>query len=249
MKARFYFLVGTGPLVVLQLGLLLVQNLSATVSFSVTPSAVSKAFSGDITLQIAGLTPGQTVVVEKVLDANTNGLIDGADMLWQQFQLTDGQASVIGGVVNINVPGDTDSTSGAITALWDFRKVANSDVVQTFLGLNDTDYPDAHGEASLTAQTVFSLNTTEAPAPVLLLPSKTSGAQFSFLLNGVAGQNYTIQKSTSLRSQNWSVLYVTNAPSNLFPLADPSATNGKAFYRAIIIPPSPLPTPLSPRLP
>src|SRR5258708_8583893 len=90
------------------LGLLLGQNLPAAVTFSVTPSSVSNAYSGYITFQINGLTNTETVLVQKYLDANANGVIDASDFLVQQFSLTDGQAGmVIGGVTNLNVPGDT----------------------------------------------------------------------------------------------------------------------------------------------
>ena len=70
----------------------------AAVGLTLNPSSVSNTYSGVITLQVTGLTAGDTVVVQKFLDANTNGVIDGADLLVQQFNLTDGQASVIGGV-------------------------------------------------------------------------------------------------------------------------------------------------------
>ena len=115
------FLKGSARLLALLLSLLACQTLPAAVGFSVTPPTVSSTYIGNITLQITGLTSGQTVVVQKFLDANTNGVIDGADLLWQQFQLTDGQASAIGGVTNINVPGDTDTTPGRITARVFFR--------------------------------------------------------------------------------------------------------------------------------
>jgi hypothetical protein len=106
---------GLSWLVVLP-GLLLCQNLRAAVGFSLAPPAVSNTYLGAITLQITGLTNCETVVVQRFLDVNANGLVDGADFLWQQFALTDGQASVIGGVTNINVPGDTDPTPGSIAA-------------------------------------------------------------------------------------------------------------------------------------
>ena len=75
----------------------------AAVSFSLTPSTISNTYSGPVTLQIKGLTAGDTVVVQKFLDINTNGVVDNSDLLWQQFNLTDGQATVIGGVTNFNV--------------------------------------------------------------------------------------------------------------------------------------------------
>src|ERR1039458_7920065 len=45
---------------------------AAAVAFSVTPSAVSNTYNGTITLQVTGLTNGETVVVQKFLDANTD---------------------------------------------------------------------------------------------------------------------------------------------------------------------------------
>src|SRR4051812_36816229 len=89
---------------------------NAAVTVSLTPAAISNTYNGTVTLQIAGLSAGDTVVVQKFLDLNTNGLVDSGDLLWQQFKLTDGQRSVIGGVTNINVPGDTDAVAGQITA-------------------------------------------------------------------------------------------------------------------------------------
>jgi hypothetical protein len=86
------------------------------VSFSVSPSAVSNLYAGTITLQIGELNAGETVQIDKFLDANSNGVMDAGDLMVQSFPLTDGQASVIGGVTNINVPGDFNATTGVITA-------------------------------------------------------------------------------------------------------------------------------------
>lgn len=86
---------------------------------SITPSAVSNTYAGNITLQVTGITNGETVVVQKYIDGNSNGVVDAGDILWQQFTLTDGQASVFTNgatlVTNYAVPGDTDSTAGQIT--------------------------------------------------------------------------------------------------------------------------------------
>lgn len=91
------------------------------VTFNITPSTVSNMYSGAITYQVTGINPGDAVVVQKFLDLNTNGLVDGGDYLVQQFNLTDGQAGmVIGGVTNLNVPGDLDTTAGQITASLNF---------------------------------------------------------------------------------------------------------------------------------
>jgi hypothetical protein len=92
----------------------------ASVNMSITPSTVSNTYSGTVTLQVTGITNGETVLIQKYVDANGNGVVDAGDILWQQFSLTDGQASVFHdgatAVTNLNVPGDTDSTSGNITA-------------------------------------------------------------------------------------------------------------------------------------
>lgn len=89
---------------------------AGALSFSISPSSASNTYNGPVTLQVTGLNPGDTVVVQKFLDVNTNGVIDSADILSQQFSLKDGQSFVIGGVTNFNVPGDTDTTAGQITA-------------------------------------------------------------------------------------------------------------------------------------
>ena len=91
------------------------------VTFTITPTAVSNTYSGPITMLISNMPTGDTVVVQKFGDVNANGVIDAGDVLVQQFNLTDGQAGmVIGGVTNINVPGDLNSTTGAVTATLNF---------------------------------------------------------------------------------------------------------------------------------
>ena len=100
----------------------------ANPGFTVSPSAVSNTYSGFVTLQVAGLNSGEAVVVQKYLDLNANGVIDAGDWLVQQFNLTNLQAGmVVGGIVNSNVPGDTGSTPGQITAPLNFQ---NGDFMQ-----------------------------------------------------------------------------------------------------------------------
>ena len=107
-------------------------NPAVTVAtFSVTPAAVSNTYTGTITLQIGGLTNTETVVVQKFLDLNTNGVIDGGDLLVQQFTLQDGTNFVIGGVTNFNVPGDLNAATGAITATMNFQ---DGDLIQKIVG-------------------------------------------------------------------------------------------------------------------
>jgi len=121
-----------GRLAVTALALWLGQTVASAVTFTSTPAAVSNQYAGVITLQIAGLTNGETVVVQKFLDANGNGAVDAGDFLVQQFQLTDGQGpSVIGGVTNLNIPYDANAATGAITAQLNLEI---SGVEQEFVG-------------------------------------------------------------------------------------------------------------------
>ena len=108
-----------------------VPSIHAAITFTNTPSVVSNTYPGFVTLLVSNLPAGDTVVVQKFLDANTNGIIDGRDALVQQFNLTDGLNSLIGGVTNYSVPGDLNSTTGAITAMLSFH---NGDFVQNLVG-------------------------------------------------------------------------------------------------------------------
>lgn len=114
---------------------LVIYAFSTNVTFTVSPAAVSNTYSGTITLQASNLASGETVVVQKFLDANTNGVIDGNDWLAEQFTLTDGQASVFYNgstpVTNLNVPCDMNSTTGAITAVMNFQ---NGDFMRCIIG-------------------------------------------------------------------------------------------------------------------
>jgi hypothetical protein len=101
--------------------LLTCETARASVGFTITPASVSNTYYGTIQLLVTNLTPGETVTVQIYLDANTNGVVDAGDILVQQFNLTDGTNTVIGGVTNINVPGDTDNVAGQITAKLNFQ--------------------------------------------------------------------------------------------------------------------------------
>src|SRR5579859_1621128 len=97
------------------------SGLAQGATFSVSPSTVSNLYSGNLSIQIGGLTNGETVLVERFLDPNGNGTIDAGEPLVQSFLLTDGQVTSIGGVRNANIPGDTDaSANGQISASLSF---------------------------------------------------------------------------------------------------------------------------------
>lgn len=85
---------------------------------------------------------------------------------------------------------------------------------------------------------VFALSlASPAPAPTISSSAYLPGGQFQMLLTGIAGQNYTLQMSTNLASNNWTALLVTNNPAtNSFIIADPNATNRQRFYRVLVGP-------------
>src|ERR1051325_1740575 len=89
-------------------------------SLTVSPSTIRDTYNGYITLEIGALTNGETVVMEKFADINVNGAIDAGDILLQSFRLTDGVPSTIGGVTNINMPGDATPAASNITARLNF---------------------------------------------------------------------------------------------------------------------------------
>jgi hypothetical protein len=103
-------------------GLGIAFNTSAA-TLTVTPNSVSNLYSGLITLQIGGLTNGEPVVLNRYLDVNTNGVVDPGEPIVQSTGLSDGQVLSIGGVRDINVPGDEDgNTNGQIQTLFSLSK-------------------------------------------------------------------------------------------------------------------------------
>jgi hypothetical protein len=104
---------------------LLLPDVVHAVSLDLSPGSVTADYSGTITLNITGLTTGQAVRVETFVDGNGNGAVDSGDMLMQSFEVIDGQAPSIGGVRNINVPGDEDGhINNQIRTVLNFRALA-----------------------------------------------------------------------------------------------------------------------------
>lgn len=88
-------------------------------AFSISPNSISNTYKGRVTLQVSGITTNGTVVIQKYLDLNSNGIVDAGDLLVQQYEVTDGVGSpIIGGVTNINVPGDQDTNQGSVTTYF-----------------------------------------------------------------------------------------------------------------------------------
>src|SRR2546430_655279 len=92
----------------------------AAVGLAVGPSSISNTYSGAVTLQISGLTNGETVLIERFLDANGNGTNDVGELLVQSFKVTDGVVTAFGGVRDANVPGDDDAINGQIQTSFSF---------------------------------------------------------------------------------------------------------------------------------
>ncbi len=104
-----------------------IAGTATAASLNINPASVPANYTGTITLSITGLANGQTVLVDTFLDLNGNGAIDGSDMLVQSFPVTDGPALKIGGVRNVNVPGDEDGVAdGNIRAVLNFRALAET---------------------------------------------------------------------------------------------------------------------------
>ena len=88
----------------------------------VHPPIVDTDYQGEIIFNIAGVPSGGKVRLEKFLDLDGDGVIDAGDTLIQSLELTDGNATYIGGVRNTSVPGDEDGAAdGKIQARYLFR--------------------------------------------------------------------------------------------------------------------------------
>jgi hypothetical protein len=91
-------------------------------ALTISPAVTSNTYPGVIILNITGLTNHETVAIQEWLDLNTNGVIDSGEPLMDAGKITDNDPSkaIIGGVTNLNVPIDSNSTTGAITATLNF---------------------------------------------------------------------------------------------------------------------------------
>src|SRR3954452_24549697 len=107
--------------------LALLPSAHAAVGLTVSPASITNDYVGKVTLTITGLSVGKTVLVERLSDINGNGIVDAAtDTLVRTFTVTDGQLPVIGGLRNLNVPGDDDgATNGTIQVNIDSPGIDN----------------------------------------------------------------------------------------------------------------------------
>ncbi len=85
-------------------------------TLSVSPAVTSNTYTGVITLNITGLTNGETVTVQTYIDLNGNGVVDAGEPMLDAFSITDnGTNGMFGTVTNVNLPMDSNSATGAIT--------------------------------------------------------------------------------------------------------------------------------------
>ena len=75
--------------------------------------------------------------------------------------------------------------------------------------------------------------TTYAPVPLTLTNCAWSGSVFSFDVTSAAGQIFTVQYTSTLRSNQWQTLLTATNQGGVVHIVDPhSATNRSLFYRA-----------------
>jgi len=90
-------------------------------TLSISPSVISNTYTGVITLQISNILSGDEVQVNKYIDFDGSGVLQTNDLLVDSFKITDnGTDGIYGSITNVNVPVDTDSTTGAITTTLNF---------------------------------------------------------------------------------------------------------------------------------
>jgi hypothetical protein len=81
-----------------------------TPSFTITPSSVPSDYTGNIVLNVTGLTSGEQVRFLRYQDANHDGQGDISDPLVNDFAVKDGNVTAFGGVTDPVLPGDDDGT-------------------------------------------------------------------------------------------------------------------------------------------
>ena len=75
--------------------------------------------------------------------------------------------------------------------------------------------------------------TTVSAGPLTLTNATWSGGTFAFDVASQAGQAFTVEYNSALRSNQWQTLLTTNSPAGLVHIVDPqSSTNLNRFYRA-----------------
>ena len=171
---------------------------SLTPSVTLSSGTIPANSGSNININITGLSSGNTVRIQRILDLNGDGAFDIGEPLVDDFLVTDGTSSVIGGVPNPGVPGDDDGTAnGAIvthlslpTSCETGRTAGNYLIrvmspsgefapVQTSLTVAQPDYGQ-----SVSGKVVLTTGSAVANAVVIMLAS--SGNQHNYIASTVA---------------------------------------------------------------
>lgn len=88
---------------------LALQQAWAAPSLTLSSSTVAADSTATVVHTISGLANGETVLVERIADLNSDGIIQPTEPSFRSFKVTDGVRPTFGGIVNQNVPGDDDA--------------------------------------------------------------------------------------------------------------------------------------------
>ncbi len=190
----------------------------AAITLTLGQSSISNYFTGSVSVTVTGLTNGESVFLERFVDVNNSGTVDAGDLLVCRVVLTDGVAPSIGGVRNVNVPGDDDGTAnGTIQAKVNFPDTTGFDhfvgnylmrVTSTTRGLSDTK--------------TFAI--TNTPFAQTVSGSVSGGANCAVaLLASVAGDKQLVVGTYTDASGNYSL----NAPVGSYTVV--AAKSGTVF--------------------
>ena len=78
---------------------------------TLSTSAQSSSSSTPVVLQVTGISTGGSITVERIMDADADGVVDAGEFFAERFTITDGVVTSIGGVRNTNIPGDEDGAA------------------------------------------------------------------------------------------------------------------------------------------
>lgn len=88
---------------------------SVTPVVTISPSSIAANSTANVTISVSNLNQGDTVRIRRFLDTNGNGQVDPGEPLVQSFVVTRGQQTSIGGVIDPDIPGDTNvSDTGSL---------------------------------------------------------------------------------------------------------------------------------------
>lgn len=97
---------------------------SGAADFTISQPSIATDSTATVSYRVTGLSTGESVRFDRFADYNGNGVVDPGEPLMRRFFVTDGLVPLIGGVRNLNVPGDDDgSANGAIRVDLKMRTV------------------------------------------------------------------------------------------------------------------------------